>query len=96
VTFKELRKIIAEKNKEMEMKSKFYDPAYYWKGKRIVTLDQWYQIERDYLLKAALQYFPNDFPQHGFNHILDNIEDQLLKQEAAHWYSDFTKLMKYT
>lgn len=56
MTFKELRKIIAEKNKEMEMKSKFYDPAYYWKGKRIVTLDQWYQIERDYLLKAALQY----------------------------------------
>jgi len=45
VTFKELRKIIAEKKKEMEIEAKYYDPNYYWKGKKIVSLDQWYQIK---------------------------------------------------
>ena len=48
-----------------------------------------------YSLKAALQYFPNDFPSYGFPYV-NNIEDQTLKQEAEQWYSDFIKLMKYT
>jgi hypothetical protein len=61
VTFKDLKKIIAEKNKEMERESKLYSPSYHWKGKEIVTLDQWLLIERNYGLKAALRYFPNDF-----------------------------------
>jgi hypothetical protein len=81
VTFKDLRKIIAEKNKEIERESKFYNPSSYWKGRKIVSLDQWLQIESCYTLKAALQYFPNDFPSFGFHYILDNIEDQILKQE---------------
>jgi hypothetical protein len=58
-------------------------------------LDQWFQIEENYTLKIALQYFPNDFPRFGFQYILDNIEDQTLKQEADRWYSDFIKLMEY-
>ena len=61
VTFKDLRKIIAEKNKEIETQSKFYNPSYYWKGGKVVSLDQWFQNEACYTLKAALQCFPNDF-----------------------------------
>jgi hypothetical protein len=91
VTFKDLRKIIAEKNREMEIESKFYDPNYYWKGRRIVSLDQWYEIKESYSLEAALQYFPNDF-RYGFPCLFDNIENQKLKQEADRWYSDFVKL----
>jgi hypothetical protein len=34
----------------------------------------------------VLQYFPNDFPSFGFSYILDNIEDQILKQEVDHFY----------
>jgi hypothetical protein len=95
VTFKELRKIIAERNKEIERESKFYNPNYCWKGRKVVSLDQWYQIKDNYGLKAALQYFPNDF-QYGSSYVLDNIEDQLLKQEADQWYSDFIELMEYS
>jgi hypothetical protein len=96
VTFKELRKIIAEKNKELEIQSKFYNPNYFWKGKEIVPLYQWLQIEANYGLKAALQYFPDDFPKLGVSYIIDSIkEDKILKEEAEQWYSDFTKLLKY-
>src|SRR5215211_3185690 len=95
MTFKDLRKIIAEKNKEIERESKLYNPSYYWKGRKVVPLDQWFQVE-NYSLKAALHYFPNDFPSFGFSYILDNIEDQTLKQEADYWYSDFIKLMEYS
>jgi hypothetical protein len=85
VTFKDLKKIIAEKSKEMERESKLYNPSYYWNGKEIVSLDQWLLIDRSYGLKAALRYFPNDFPSYGFPYV-NNIEDQTLKQEAEQWY----------
>jgi hypothetical protein len=95
VTFKELRKIVAEGNKILERDSRLYDPNYFWKGRKIVSLDQWYQIKEDYGLKAAFQYFPNNF-QYGFPCLFDNIENQKLKQEADRWYSDFTNLMQYS
>jgi hypothetical protein len=82
VTFKDLRRIIAEKKKEMEIEAKYYDPNYYWKGKKIVSLDQWYQIKESYGLKAALQFFPNDY-RYGFACTFDDIEDTVLKQGAA-------------
>jgi hypothetical protein len=88
VTFKDLKKIIAEKRKEIERESKLYSPSCHWKGEEIVTLDQWLLIERNYGLKAALQYFQNHFPSYGFPYV-DNIEDQELKQEAELWYSDY-------
>ena len=94
MTFKDLRRIIIEKNKELERDSKYHDPNY-WNGRRIVSLDQRYQIKEGYGLKTALQFFPNDF-QYGFPCILDNIEDQTLNEEADKWYSDFTKLMRYS
>jgi len=34
VTFKNLRKIISEKNKEIERESKLHNPNYYWEGKK--------------------------------------------------------------
>jgi hypothetical protein len=40
-----------------------------------------------------MQYFPNDLPSFGFPYILDNVEDQTLKQEADQWYSDFIELI---
>jgi hypothetical protein len=94
VTFKDLRRILSEKNKEMEIEAKYYDPNYFWKGKKIISMDQWYQIKEGYGLKAALQFLPNDF-KYGFVCIFDNIEDHTLKQEADQWYSDFIKLMEY-
>jgi hypothetical protein len=95
VTFKELRKIITEKKKEMEIEAKYYDPNYYWKAKKIVSLDQWYQIKEGYGLKAALQFFPNDY-RNGFACTFDDIENTALKQEADQWYSDYVKLMEYS
>ena len=95
MTFKDLRRIIAEKKKEMEIEAKYYDPNYYWKGKKIVSLDQWYQIKEDYGLKSALQFFPNDY-RYGFACTFDDIEDTALKQEADQWYSDYVKLMEFS
>jgi hypothetical protein len=96
VTFKELRKIIAQKNKELEGESKLYNPDYFWKGKKIVSLDQWLQIEGNYGLKAALQYFPHNFQCGFFPYIFDNIEDKSLKAEADQWYSDYVTLLEYS
>jgi hypothetical protein len=95
VTFKELRKIVAEKKKETEIEAKYYDPNYYWNGKKIVSLDQWYQIKEDYGLKAALQFFPNDY-RYGFACTFDDIENTAIKQEAHQWYFDYVKLMEYS
>ena len=63
--FKDLRKIIAEKNREIEREAKFYNPSYYWKGRKVVSLDQWFQIKENYTLEAALHYFPDDSPSFG-------------------------------
>ena len=66
VTFKDLRKIIAEKKKGIERESKLYNPNYFWEGRKVVSLNQWLKIKNNYGLKVALQYFPNDFPRSGF------------------------------
>jgi hypothetical protein len=65
----------------MEIEAKYYDPNYYWKGKKIVSLDQWYQIKEGYGLNVALQFFPNDY-RYGFASTFDVIEDTAIKQEA--------------
>ena len=95
MTFKDLKRIIAEKKKEAEQESKFYDASHYWKGKKIVSLNEWLKIKNNYGLNTALQYFPNDFPRSGLTFILYGIEDQTLKQEADQWGSDFIKLLEY-
>ena len=55
MTFKDLRKIIAEKNKELVTESKFTIQNYFWKDRKIVSLDRWFQIKENYTLKAAMQ-----------------------------------------
>jgi hypothetical protein len=78
----------------MEIEAKYYDPNYYWKGKKIVSLDQWYQIKEVFGMRAALQFFPNDY-RYGFACTFNDIEETALKQEADQWYSDYVKLMEY-
>jgi hypothetical protein len=95
VTFKDLRRIIAEKNKEMEIESKYYNPNYYWEGRKVISLNHWLKIKNNCGLKVALQYFPNDFPRSGFTFILCGIKDQTLMHEAELWCSDFERLMEY-
>lgn len=48
------------------------------------------------MAKRSITILSYDFPSFGFSYILDNIEDQMLKQEAEQWYSDFIKLMEYS
>jgi hypothetical protein len=96
VTFKDLRKIIAEKNKALERESKSCDPNYYWEGRKVISLNHWLKIKNNCGLKVALQYFPNDFPRSGFTFILYGIKDQTLMHEAEHWCSDFERLMEYS
>lgn len=40
MTFKELRKKIAEKKKETETETEIYNPDLYWKGKKIIPPDE--------------------------------------------------------
>ena len=79
----------------MELEAKHYDPNYYWKGRKVVSLNEWLKIKNNYGLNAAIKYFPNDFPRSGFTFMLYGIEDQTLQQEADRWHSDFIKLMEY-
>jgi hypothetical protein len=95
VTFKDLQKIITEKNKEIEIQSKFYNTNYSWKGRKVVSLNEWLKIKNNYGLNTALQYFPNDLPRSGLTFMLYGIENQTLKQEADQWGSDFIKLLEY-
>jgi hypothetical protein len=71
------------------------DGVNYWKGKKIVSLDQWLQTKKDYTLKAALQFFPDNHPHYGLRYILDNIRDPKLKEDADKWYSEYEDLMEH-
>jgi hypothetical protein len=71
------------------------DGIKYWRGKKIVSLDQWLQTKKDHTLEAALQFFPDDHPHYGLSYILDNIGDPKLKEEAYTWYSEYEDLMEH-
>jgi hypothetical protein len=71
------------------------DGINYWKGKKIVPLNHWIQIKKDYNLQAALQFFPDDHPHYGLHYFLDNIEDPKLKAETEKWYSEYERLMEH-
>jgi hypothetical protein len=71
------------------------DGVNYWKGKKIISLDQWLKIEQDYTLGTALQYFPDDFLSIVFSFNMDSIGDPKLREDANKWYSDFKDLMEY-
>lgn len=73
----------------------YNDGIRYWRGKKIIPIDQWFQIKKYYTLKAALQFFPNIYPTFGLSCVVKNIEDVELKEDAEKWYSEYEELMKF-
>jgi hypothetical protein len=73
----------------------YNDGIRYWRGKKIIPIDQWFQIEKDYTLKTALQFFPNDYPTFGLLRAVEKIEDFKLKEDADKWSLEYEELMKY-
>jgi hypothetical protein len=73
MTFEDLRKIIAEKNKELVTDPSFTIQNYFWKDRKMVSLDQWFQTKENYTLKAAMQ-ISQRFPKFWIPYILDNVE----------------------
>jgi len=71
------------------------DGIKYWRGKKIISLNQWLQTKKDHTLKAALQFFPDDHPHYGLRYILDNIGDPKLKEVTDNWNSEYEDLMEH-
>jgi hypothetical protein len=71
------------------------DGIIYWRGKKVIPLDQWFQIKKDYGMKAALQFFPNEYPPFGLPCAAENMDDIKLKEDADKWYSEYKELMEY-
>jgi hypothetical protein len=102
VTFKELRKIIVEKRKEIERESKTYNSDHYWRGKKIISLNEWRKIAnsgkalaygiRYQNTQEAIRYFPNDYSQVLFPFGVQ----EGLEEEVDEWYSDYLGLMEYS
>ena len=64
----------------------------HWKGKPIIPLDKWIELDTSY----ALNYFPDDF-----NQVLTYIPENELEtgkgwEDVKKWNSDFIELMEYT
>lgn len=78
------------------------DGINYWKGKKIVTLDEWKKkigrsdkaiqndIE-DQRMKEALQYFPDDYEKSLFPLVVS----QELIEAAKKWYRQYLELMQF-
>lgn len=72
----------------------------YWKGRKIVSLNEWKKIANhvEYCgssskirIDEALQYFPDDYSGYLFGFGVPNgYEDK-----ANKWYSDYTELMEH-
>jgi hypothetical protein len=65
----------------------------YWKGKRIIPLNQWIELKRT---PYAWKYFPDDF-----NHFWTFLSESKLntadeKTKISKWNSDYLELMEYT
>jgi hypothetical protein len=57
VTFKELKNIIAEQQKELDVQSKTYNPDHYWNGKKIIPLNEWRKIANsDKVMAYGIEY----------------------------------------
>jgi hypothetical protein len=78
---------------ETSSNTNYNDGIKFWKGKKIISLYHWMQIKKDYTLKAALQFFPDD--HYGPRHILEIIKDPKPKDETDKWYSEYEDLMEY-
>jgi hypothetical protein len=65
------------------------DPNYYyWKGKRIIPLNQWIELKGT---PFAWQYFPADFNEFGT--FLS--ENELTNEKIKKWNSDYLELMEH-
>jgi hypothetical protein len=79
----------------------YNDGINYWKGKKIVSLDEWRKIAKSkeaiahgiqyQRTEEALQYFPSDYIQMPFPF---GVQDSL-EETANTWYSDYLELMEY-
>lgn len=75
------------------------DPNY-WKGKKVIPLNQWKKIANTYYAfqhgvehqktKEGLQYFPDDFTEWLF----PLGAQDTLQEKANRWYSDYIELME--
>jgi hypothetical protein len=76
------------------------DGINFWKGKRIISLEEWFQISRtNYLsnpdkhrIKEGLEYFPNGYCEMIFplgvpDDIIENVNE---------WHKEYIELMDYT
>jgi hypothetical protein len=65
------------------------DPNYYyWKGKRIIPLEEWIELKGT---PYAWQYFPDDFNE--FRTVLS--ENELTNEKTKKWNSDYLELMEH-
>ena len=100
MTFKDLKKIIADRIEKSVLESTdTAEGSRYWRGKEIIPLDKWLKITKantissrdDYNVKEGLRYFPDDYFELMFP--LGVEED--LEEEANNWYLDYIELMDY-
>jgi hypothetical protein len=80
---------------ETSNEAKNNDGVIHWRGKKIIPLDQWFQIKKDYNLRVALQFFPDDYPTCGLPSVSDHIPDARLKEDSDKWYSEYKNLMEF-
>src|SRR5919198_6389067 len=111
MTFKDLKKIIADRTRDLESTNNdnsaaaSSDGSRYWKGKKIIPLKEWLKItkannisnRKDYNVRKGLRYFPDDYTQWMFPLGIEEEEGQenLQKEEVNKWYSDYLELMKF-
>jgi hypothetical protein len=75
------------------------DGVKYWKGRKIIPLDKWFEITKantisrieNYNVKEGMQYFPDDY----FAWMFPLGIPEHLKEEANKWYFDYIELMEY-
>jgi hypothetical protein len=76
------------------------DGINYWKGKKIISLEEWFQISRTnnlsnsdkHRIKEGLEYFPNGYCEMIFPL---GVPDDIIENVNA-WHKDYIELMDYT
>jgi hypothetical protein len=97
---KEVNKLIDRIDKLDSSNNNKSDGINYWKGKKIISLEEWLQISRTnnlsnpdkHRIKEGLEYFPNGycdmiFPLGVPDDIIENVNE---------WHKDYIELMDYT
>jgi hypothetical protein len=72
----------------------------YWKGKKIISLEEWFQISRTnnlsnpdkHRIKEGLEYFPNGYCEMIFPL---GVPDEI-REDVNGWHKDYIELMNYT